>query len=169
MPDESNDVVFTNTKMNTLILKKTITDKVSADTAFSFEITLKDKDGNPLTATYGDVSVQAGKATVSLKGGESCRLTDLPDGTVYTIEETNASAYSTTIQITGYDGTVDEANKTASGTVYGGTTVNYTNDKTVIVPTGIRLDILPYAVVIALAACLITLMAVRRRKHTKLS
>jgi hypothetical protein len=169
MPDESNDVVFTNTRTDTLTLKKTITENVNADTQFSFDITLKGTDGSAIAnGTYGNVSVVNGKATVSLKGGESRTLTNLPAGTTYTIEETNAKTYNTTIQITGNDGTFDNSTKTVSGTVYGGTIVNFTNDKEEIkVPTGIRTDLRPAGTVLILALVFGLMLLISRRRVRK--
>jgi hypothetical protein len=168
--EESNDVTFTNTRTDTLTVKKTITDNVSGNTAFTFDLTLKDKDGSLLSGTYGGVTVTNGKATLSLKGGESRTLTGLPEGTTYTVTETNASAYITTAEITGDDGTVDDENRTASGTVYGGTVVNFTNDQedTLLIPgTGVRTDVLPFGLLTAFALGLGLVLMISKRKVRK--
>jgi hypothetical protein len=97
----------------------------------------------------------------------------MPKGYMYDIVEADAgSEYTMSVtdkpSAASFDKqsrTVSQSNITADVNV----TVTNTYKKALIVPTGIRLDILPYAVVIVLAACLITLMAVRRRKHMKLS
>jgi TQXA domain-containing protein len=168
--EESNDVAFTNTRTDTLTVKKTITDNVSGNKSFTFDLTLKGKDGSPISGTYGGVTVTDGKATLTLKGGESRTLTGLPEGTTYTVEETNASQFVTTVEIIGDDGTVDNENRTASGTVYGGTVVNFTNDQeeTQLIPTtGIRTDVLPFGIMAAFALGLGLVLMIRKRKAGK--
>jgi pilin isopeptide linkage protein len=43
--------------------------------------------------------------------------------------------------------------------------IKFVNISTLVVPTGIRIDILPYAMMIAFAACLRMLLTIYKRKH----
>jgi fibronectin-binding protein 1 len=165
--NESCNVTFTNTRASTLTIEKEITENVDMNTSFSFALTLTDSNGNGLNAKYGDVTVVNGKATFSLYGGESVTLTGLPADCVYTVQETNAVDYVATIAITGDDGTVDETNKSATGTVFGGTVVTFTNDQAQNLKpaTGIHNDILPAVLLLALALGCALVLTIGKRKR----
>jgi hypothetical protein len=169
--DEGNDVVFTNARTDTLTLKKVITSRVASASTFTFDLTLKRADGTFLPdGTYGDVTIQNGKATISLKGGESKTLTGLPSGTKYTVVETNASKYITSIEVLADKSQIDETTRTAGGTVYGGTVVIYTNDeteKTIIPDTGLRIEGTPFLILTAFAIGLGLLLMISKRKTRK--
>ena len=63
--------------------------------AFNFTVTLKDTSVNGM---FGDMTFTAGKATFSLKHGESKTATNLPAGITYTVTEAEADqdGYTTT-------------------------------------------------------------------------
>jgi hypothetical protein len=163
--EESHELTFTNSRTSTLTIEKAITGTVNADASFSFTVTLLDQNGKALTGNYyGGVTVNNGTASIALQGGGRITLTGLPAGCTYTVQEINATDYTTTIAITGDDGTVDEATKTATGTVYGGTVVSFTNDKPLKPATGLRTDLLPTVLILALAlGCALVLTIGKRR------
>ena len=86
----SPDDTFANTtKPGTLTVTKTVTGTSDTSKDFTFSVSLMDAKSNPLTGTYGGVSVTDGKGTFTLKAGESKQLDNLPAGTQYQVEETN--------------------------------------------------------------------------------
>lgn len=121
-------LVFTNTfkdqsdeiKHASLSLTKVIGEGIDADTLFDFRIEVTDASGSydaTQNGTASSVTFTDGKATVQLKGGETLLIKDLPDGALYTIQETT----------TGY--TVAKTGDT--GTLTGGQTAEarFTNTK----------------------------------------
>ena len=73
---------------------------------FVFTITLSD---NTLSGTYSDVEFVNGEATVSLKGGQSVVIEDLPNGLTYVITENDYSTDGYTLTVkTGDTGRISE-------------------------------------------------------------
>lgn len=110
--------VFTNTaKTGSLTVKKTV---VGGDSQreFGFTVTLADKDGEPVSGTFGKgdgaVTFTDGKATFTLKDGEKKAIAGLPVGARYTVTEDAAEGYTTTAE--GAEGTVTDAGATAAFT-----------------------------------------------------
>ncbi len=101
-----SEAVFTNTR-NTygdLTVTKTIAGNApDASKDFSFTVTLSD---NTITGVYGDMTFNAGIATFSLKGGESARAVDLPNGVHYTVTEENYTSDGYITTSTGATGTI---------------------------------------------------------------
>lgn len=121
----SNDVTqgftVTNTKLPELTITKEVGGKMGDKTKeFTFEISLKDKDGKPIsgefsykgistvdgveapeggTLTFSSEGENAGKATVNLKHGQGITLTGLPLDSTYTVEETNSGKYTVTYTV----------------------------------------------------------------------
>jgi fibronectin-binding protein 1 len=109
-----------------------------------------------------------GVLTVSLKHGQTVTLKDLPDGTKYTITETDADSYTTSFEVSG--GTYDTAeDQTLSGALDedANVVVQTTNDFTLEIPTGIRTDAQPLVLITAFSAGALLLMAVRKWKKQK--
>jgi hypothetical protein len=159
---------FTNTYTQPegldLTLSKTVTGNMGSRTkAFSFTITLTDASGNPLADE--DIAVlmpdqttkvyttdASGVLTLSLAHGQSLTLQDLPQGTRYTITETDPGNYTTTFSVTG--GSYDTAAEhTQSGALDGedDVTVAVTNNLDMAVPTGIKTDLQPALLTTVLA------------------
>ena len=96
----ASTAVFTNTReTGDLTLSKVlVSDRAAdADQEFTFTVTLSD---TTISKTYGDMTFTAGKATVTLKGGESATATGLPTEIDYTITEAAAEGF----QLTGKTG-----------------------------------------------------------------
>ncbi|MCD8121432.1 MAG: VWA domain-containing protein [Clostridiales bacterium] len=82
---------------------------------FTFKVTL---DDTSINGTYGDMTFTDGVATFTLKSGESKTATGLPAGIGYTVTETAASGYTTSV-----DGTTT---LTSEGTIESGSTITVT-------------------------------------------
>jgi hypothetical protein len=108
-----------------------------------------------------------GVLTVSLEHGQTVTLKDLPEGTKYTITETEADSYTTSFEVSG--GTYDTEEQTLSGALDEDTdvVVQATNDYTLEIPTGIRTDAQPLALITVFSAGALLLMAVRKWKKQK--
>ncbi len=96
-----DDVQFVNTAVGEgdLVITKQVVNEsgnpidVSDSVTFTAEVTLTDKSGNPVSGTFGSVTVPAsGKFTVNLKEGESVILRGIPEETRYTVSETDIPA-----------------------------------------------------------------------------
>ncbi len=98
--------IFTNTKnVGSLTISKVLAgNDPDTDDVFTFTITLTDAQGNAVTGTYSGVSFGTdGTATITLKGGESKTFNNLPDGTVWTATEKDASSdgYAAAVETSG--------------------------------------------------------------------
>lgn len=124
--NSEQSVIFTNSAhVGQLTISKTLTGDQATDDdiakAFSFTITLKDKNGNSLRGTYsytgggiedGTLTPdQNGSVTVQLKHGQSITIGELPDGVTYEVQETNGEGYTVVV-----DGDTD-ADSIAEGTI----------------------------------------------------
>ena len=109
--------VFTNTaKTGSLTVKKTV---VGGDSQreFGFTVTLADKDGEPVSGTFGKgdgaVTFTDGKATFTLRDGGKKTIAGLPVGARYTVTEDAAEGYTTAVN--GADGSKAEGTVTEDG------------------------------------------------------
>lgn len=116
--------VFTNTaKTGSLTVKKTV---VGGDSQreFGFAVTLTDRDGEPVSGTFGKGEHAAtftdGKTTFTLKDGGEKTIAGLPVGARYTVTEDAAEGYTTAVN--GADGSKAEGAVTEDGA-----TVAFTN------------------------------------------
>ena len=110
-----------------LLITKAIGNRDYADLTqqFSIQVTLKDSANNAVSGTYEYVILDAegekisgpsdavfdglGKANLSIKDGQTIKILDLPNGTVYTVEEKNVpSNYTVTYTGNGQTGTLDD-------------------------------------------------------------
>ena len=109
---------------------------------------------NPTVITAGTA------ATIYLKHGESFTILNLPVGAAYSVAETNALGYTTTI-----NGTAANEDRSITGTIaQGGATAAYVNNKTFTPPTGLFMDIMPYALIFGAAAIGAVAFIARRRR-----
>jgi hypothetical protein len=171
-----------------LTVSKTVTGNFSdPDGTFPFTISLTDGDGNPLNDLDVEVLLPGqtaatiyttdadGQITVNLKDAQQVTLQDLPQGTQYTVVEKEATDYETTFDVTGGSADPSEG-QTQSGTLNSAddVAVHVTNDRNVVVPTGVRVEVQSSvtAIVLALGALLLLiggkyfpLIAAKRRKE----
>lgn len=147
---DGTTISFTNTLLGSLTLKKCVTGTVPEGESFTFTITMLDFAGKRVTCTdTSGISTELsfdeqGEATVSLKQDESITISGIPAGTQWTIQETGAQGYVTTVTVA--DGEA-QTTTTVSGTLnQGETNVVYTNRAAYQLPytgsTGIRLLLL---------------------------
>ena len=96
---------------------------------FDFTVTLTAADGTPLTGLYGGLDFDAdGKATLTLRHGESRIIEGLDPGTLCTIAETQTENYRTTVQLDGE--APQQSNEIQVSLPLGGTAVLFTNEST---------------------------------------
>jgi pilin isopeptide linkage protein len=184
-------IKFTNTykepeaTLDQLIIKKSVGGSIGDKTArFDFNLNLElaaaaEAQG---TITRNDnssetVTFKSGDNSFKLADGDVLTVSNLPIGTLYTVTESGASDYATDIvcntkDSSGKDKKVDvdnsknySASSNQTPIVAGGTTIVYTNTKDYVAPTGVRLDIMPYLAMFAIASVgAILLFAARLRK-----
>lgn len=141
---------------------------------FHFTMTLKDKDGTPLSGTYaytgeaiagvskpgdGTVTLDAeGKAAITLRHGQNIILNGLHIGEQYTIEETEANQ----------NGYVTSATGESNPNITGDCEAVFTNTRTTTPPTGIgpmnHFPTLILGVVFLFLTCAGIVWARRRRR-----
>lgn len=179
-------------KLYDITLEKIIDgDGANMDATFTFNVAVDSEYDNDKvlivdtngSGTYGDtVGEVADRVVVLPANGTAMQITlghedtakifGLTDGDTYTITEANVSTVEDnamtsdgyTVTVTGAEDT--DNNGSVSGSVSQDTAITYTNTKNASTPTGIMMDIAPYAllVVIAAAGCFIFL---RKRSSSK--
>lgn len=119
-------VAFTNTyennesvpgeKVGNLTVSKTISGNGASSTkAFTFTVTLTDKNGQAVSGTFGDaVFDKNGQHIFTLKAGENKTISSIPTGTKYAVAESDNSGYTVTVNNT--------ADVAATGTIMAGET-----------------------------------------------
>ncbi|KIS15525.1 DUF7601 domain-containing protein [Streptococcus equi] len=116
--------------------------------------------------TFTDVEVTVGQASqFTLKHGEKLVCTDLPVGTNYTITEATATGYTT--EVTTENTTEKDKTKGSFSIKDGDNKVHFTNTNNTITPTGLILNVAPYAAGLILVVGLGVLLVVKRRKVTE--
>ena len=103
---------FTNVKKGALTVEKIVQgNRGETDRAFEFTVTLTGESTTGVKAEeindkYGDMMFENGKATFTLKHGESITASGLPAGLTYSVEETDANADGYTTSNSGNTGTI---------------------------------------------------------------
>ncbi len=142
-----------------------------ADVNKKFEFSININDGNTnysgiikydLVNSNNDVISQGeilnGQGTIYIGHNERVILYEIPVNLTYTIQELNSSDYDT--QINGeYSNT-----KSISDTITQNTTIEFINEKEYISPTGIVLNILPFATG-AIIVVIIAVIIIRNKKR----
>lgn len=150
----TNKAVFENT-YESLTLAKTVSGNIGdKNKEFEFEITLSNSDDTAIanvnfecTGAYATLNTdENGKATVTLKHGQSVTIIGLPTDAKYTIVEKDADAYTTTITANPTATTINNDSRTVSGSLSANatTTITYNNERESGPITGIFLDNLPW-------------------------
>ncbi|MBP3428075.1 MAG: sortase B protein-sorting domain-containing protein, partial [Clostridia bacterium] len=115
--ENANELNFVNKALGKLRLSKSVTGEGADKTlSFDFTIGLKDKDGQPVTATYfgnafiggqnvtAQVNVTDGSVVIALKDGEWIEISGIPVG--YTYEVTESPVENFTSSATGASGMI---------------------------------------------------------------
>mgnify|MGYP005759915255 CR=1 FL=1 len=182
---ELEKMTFTNTGAYDLTVAKQVTGEMGdRDKPFTFQISVPGMENKTLSYTGGtwegapaDVQPpsgdslalnEKGEATFTLSHGQTITIHGLPVGTKYTITEPGAQADGYTVTASGSPESVEMIQAGCNGTLNRATTVTFTNEKATAVPTGLRLDALPWllALLCGLAGCtaLCVTGKTRRRK-----
>lgn len=167
----NGEAAFNNTyTANKLSIKKIVAGNLGDKSRdFNFKVEFE-KTGEDYTKTSCTVKGGSGKYAagetfdslpnsidISLKHDEKIIIENLPQGVKYTVTETSADGYTTTVgeEPTNIaQGTMDEKAKT----------VVFTNTKTGEIDTGVYLDNLPYILVFAGVLAIAAVFIVRRRR-----
>ena len=173
---------FVNTyKTESLTVEKNVTG-ASGETekAFEFHITVKENDslknGSAIQAKLHkagtqteDVQIVVGtEATFSLKSGEKLVVPELPKDTDYTLYETEHGQNGYTTTVTVNDQNKDNADTNREYKVVENTNkVVFTNNRDEITPTGILLNVAPYAAGVILAAFAAVLFLAKKRRNRR--
>ncbi|HER7287334.1 TPA: pilus ancillary protein 1 [Streptococcus pyogenes] len=146
-PNELIDVISMEDKQAPIIpithkltISKTVTGTIAdKKKEFNFEIHLKSSDGQAISGTYptnsGELTVTDGKATFTLKDGESLIVEGLPSGYSYEITETGASDYEVSV-----NGKNAPDGKATKASVKEDETVAFENRKDLVPPTGLTTE-----------------------------
>lgn len=185
-------VGFTNTFGDTagntvLSVSKTVTGALgNPDTEFEFTLTTDstnslayqvfDATGAAVTSGTGKSGAIVSGGSFFLKHGETARIYNLAGGNKYTVTEkssTTANGYKTSISgtaagtaITAVTDITDGA-KTAGEQTFALNAIDrqaFVNNKGVTPPTGITMEVLPFALMFILAGCAVIVMIIRKRR-----
>ncbi|MGT2934575.1 pilus ancillary protein 1 [Streptococcus castoreus] len=172
-PDDLVDIIRMEDKKTVvptthqLTLSKTVTGSTAdKNKAFTFDLTLADSNGSPLQGNYKttkeDLVVNNGKASVTLKDGESLTISGLPDGYAYQITERDADGYEVKINNQAKsDRSISEKNVTSDKIVA------FENHKEGVVPTGIADSIITYLTLAGITFVGLLLMLKSRLKKDR--
>lgn len=113
---------------------------------FTFKVMITGIDGTYSTNVAGKTITNGTETEFTLRHGETFVVKNLPENAFYTVVETDKKGYQKTEVSVNKE--ANQTSDTAEGTIRmdGENTVDYTNTKTVPSPTGIALEILPFAV-----------------------
>lgn len=131
----------------------------------------------PSTAAEADVALAEGSAatlsgttaTANLADGGEIKFAKLPAGTTFVVKETQESAYKS--KVTGDVKTVDTAyvegnvEKEGKAPITESASVAIENNREDVIPTGVVINNLPYAILVALAAAGIVFFGMKRRNR----
>ena len=180
-----NAAAFTNTGAYDLTVAKQVTGEMGdRDKPFAFQIELENPDGSILTGEYaytggtvagitgavapgnGTLTLVNGADTFALSHGQTITIHGLPVGTTYTINELDAQADGYTVTASSETSKMTR-DASCNGTLNQETTVTFTNQKATAVPTGLRLDALPWllALLCGLAGCAVLCATSYARKR----
>lgn len=149
------DIVVTNKPKNpaTVVIKKTLTGnlkEVNKDFEFTYKIT---KGGNTLN-----------EGTLTLKGGDESEPITVPFGATIVVKENGSDDYSTTIKVDGKETSGKEWTYTNDSKTGANLTVEFVNEKSTPVPTGVFDDILPFVGLMVLALSLGAVYFIKNKK-----
>lgn len=133
-----------------------------------YSVTLPTTDAyspaDPTSITVDDNGTAT--ATFHLKHNQSLVINGLTSGVQYTITETDGTDYTTTYKVNGGDAQTGAATgQQAMGDT--SQTVEFINNKEGTVPTGILLDVAPYAALAAFAGVALGLLAAGKKRRAR--
>lgn len=162
-------VTITNYPLPGLTVSKTVNGNMGdRNREFDFTVQAQNSKGQSVSVdgTYEGILVQDGQ--FKLKHGQSLVIPELPYGVTCTVTESipEEEGYTTTVKV---DGGEEKSSKTVTvENMDTAAVIDFTNTKTLNVPTGIFTDNLPYLMMLAMAAIGLTGFG-RSRKRVKKS
>lgn len=179
---------YTTPKLETMTIQKKVTGEFGdRDKSFTFNVELKDKNGNAVTGEFHTSENGADVTNLknfTLKHGQQVTLKNIPVGTTITITETDADEYKTKATDHGeskdrtfvyevVEGKDGNAVLKAKNSILGIKVDETVKDNAIVVTnrfdgtpdTGVLLDTLPYLILLAVAVAGGVLVVVRKRKH----
>lgn len=162
-------VTVTNYPLPGLTVRKTVSGNMGdRNREFDFTVQAQNSKGQQVSVdgTYEGILVQNGR--FKLKHGQSLVIPELPYGVTCTVTESipEEEGYTTTVKV---DGGEEKNSKTVIvENMNTAAVIDFTNTKTLNVPTGIFTDNLPYLMMLAMAAIGLTGFG-RSRKRVKKS
>jgi hypothetical protein len=190
-------IVFHNIyKADDLVIRKVVSGSLAnKKEKFGFELYIPPAPGDHLDLKEGStikayiVDTATGSMNVTdditvgvkypfeLSDGQELLVDNVPEGMIYTVEETNAKGYKTNIKSTTlnkteqndkilYNTTYYNASKEGQNTpiIHGENLIVFENIKDYKADTGIRIDVVPYIVVFAIAIAGVSVLIIRRRR-----
>jgi TQXA domain-containing protein len=174
---DDTEIVYQNTELKNLVIKKVVSSDVTADATKDYEFKIKITKGSKpistkLTIVDNGVSKDLeldgnGEKNITITGGKEIEIRNIPYGSSVEISELNAERFDTKITTTiGGQSTSYEKQQSITAEVTNNITVLFTNSfttPTAVVPTGIRIEILPYMLIMIIAIGGFIGFVVRRR------
>lgn len=186
LKQNGNAVVFTNTynvpNLKSMTIQKKVTGEFGdRDKSFTFNVELKDKNGNAVTGEFHTSENGADVTNLknfTLKHGQQVTLKNIPIGTTITVTESDAKDYDTSATNYKVDSdkefiyvVVADENGNAvlkskdNNQLVANSAITVTNNFDGTPDTGVLLDTLPYLILLAVAVAGGVLVVVRKRKH----
>lgn len=170
----------TNTKIPTydLTINKTVEGAFGNKAKqFEFNVTLKDNSGNPLNGFYtlkredNEILVLFdiyGQAKIGVSHGEEAVIKNLPEGTQFTVTETDYSKEGYTTKSGLDNSSLTEDSRTVNGILNNGNkTAFFVNSRAGILPTGVDIGVMTFAVLGAFSLGSV-LFVQRKRRNCRL-
>lgn len=161
-------VTVTNYPLPGLTVRKTVSGNMGdRNREFDFTVQAQNSKGQQVSVdgTYEGILVQNGQ--FKLKHGQSLVIPELPYGVTCTVTESipEEEGYTTTVKV---DGGEEKSSKTVTvENMNTAAVIDFTNTKTLNVPTGIFTDNLPYLMMLAMAAIGLTGFSWRKKRVKK--
>lgn len=161
-------VTVTNYPLPGLTVSKTVNGNMGdRNREFDFTVQAQNSEGQPVSVdgTYEGILVRDGQ--FKLKHGQSLVIPELPYGVTCTVTESipEEEGYTTTVKV---DGGEEKSSKTVTvENMNTAAVIDFTNTKTLNVPTGIFTDNLPYLMMLAMAAIGLTGFSWRKKRVKK--
>ncbi len=162
-------VTVTNYPLPGLTVRKTVSGNMGdRNREFDFTVQAQNSKGEAVSVdgTYEGITVDK-DGQFKLKHGQSLVIPELPYGVTCTVTESipEEEGYTTTVKV---DGDEEKSSKTVTvENMNTAAVIDFTNTKTLNVPTGIFTDNLPYLVMLAMAAIGLTGFGRSRRRVKK--
>lgn len=161
-------VTVTNYPLPGLTVSKTVNGNMGdRNREFDFTVQAQNSKGQPVSVngTYGDIVVRDGQ--FKLKHGQSLVIPELPYGVTCTVTESipEEEGYTTTVKVNN-GGEMNSKTVTVEN-MDTAAVIDFTNTKTLNVPTGIFTDNLPYLMMLAMAAIGLTGFSWRKKRVKK--